>query len=49
MFAREQKHEYDPSSVQPLDRPLAAGRPLSTAIQGNAYGGNGLQGLRVRP
>ncbi|RYO60823.1 hypothetical protein AA0116_g5850 [Alternaria tenuissima] len=46
MFAREQKHEYDPSSVQPLDRPLAAGRPLSTAIQGNAYGGNGLQGLR---
>lgn len=46
MFAREQKHEYDPNSVQPLDRPLAAGRPLSTAIQGNAYGGNSLHGMR---
>jgi hypothetical protein len=46
MFAREQKHEYDPTAVQPLDRPLAAGRPLSTAVQGNAYGGNGLNGLR---
>jgi hypothetical protein len=46
MFAREQKHEYDPNSVQPLERPLAAGRPLSTAVQGNAYGGNGLQGMR---
>lgn len=46
MFAREQKHEYDPAAVQPLDRPLAAGRPLSTALQGNAYGGAGLQGLR---
>lgn len=45
MFAREQQHEYDPSAVQPLDRPLAAGRPLSTAVQGNAYGGNGLNGL----
>lgn len=42
MFAREQKHEYDPTLVQPLDRPLAAGRPLSTVIQGNAYGGSGL-------
>jgi hypothetical protein len=46
MFAREQQHEYDPTAVQPLDRPLAAGRPLSTAVQGNAYGGNGLTGLR---
>ena len=46
MFAREQKHEYDPNSVQPLDRPLAAGRPLSTAVQGNAYGGSGLHGMR---
>ncbi|KNG45385.1 gtp binding protein [Stemphylium lycopersici] len=46
MFAREQKQEYDPHSVQPLDRPLAAGRPLSTAFQGNAYGGNGIQGMR---
>ncbi|KAF2027582.1 DUF1709-domain-containing protein [Setomelanomma holmii] len=46
MFAREQKSEYDPTAVQPLERPLAAGRPLSTAVQGNAYGGNGLSGLR---
>jgi hypothetical protein len=46
MFAREQKNEYDPASVQPLDRPLAAGRPLSTQVQGNAFGGNGLAGLR---
>lgn len=47
MFAREQKYEYDPAAVQPLDRPLATGRPLSTAVQGNAYGGNGLNGLRL--
>ncbi|PVI06344.1 DUF1709-domain-containing protein [Periconia macrospinosa] len=46
MFAREQKFEYDPSSVQAPNRPLAAGRPLSTQIQGNAYGGSGLNGLR---
>jgi hypothetical protein len=46
MFAREQQHEYDPSAIQPLDRPLAAGRPLSTSVQGNAYSGNGLGGLR---
>jgi hypothetical protein len=46
MFAREQKHEYDPTAVQSLDRPLAAGRPLSTSVQGNAYGGNGLGGVR---
>jgi hypothetical protein len=46
MFAREQKQEYDPNSVQALDRPLAAGRPLSTVVQGNAYNGTGLQGMR---
>ncbi|KAI2475855.1 Anillin multi-domain protein [Pyrenophora tritici-repentis] len=46
MFAREQKHEYDPTAVQPLERPLAAGRPLNATIQGNAYGGNGIQGMR---
>lgn len=46
MFAREQQHEYDPTSIQPLDRPLAAGRPLSLAVQGNAYTGEGLHGLR---
>ncbi|CAA9963387.1 PH multi-domain protein [Pyrenophora teres f. maculata] len=46
MFAREQKHEYDPTAVQPLERPLAAGRPLNATIQANAYGGNGIQGMR---
>lgn len=46
MFEREQKNTYDPTAVQSLDRPLASGRPLSTAVQGNAYGGNGLSGLR---
>jgi hypothetical protein len=46
MFAREQKNEYDPSSVQLPNRPLAAGRPLSTQVQGNAFGGSGLTGMR---
>lgn len=46
MFARELKNEYDPAAVQAPNRPLAAGRPLSTQVQGNAYGGNGLAGLR---
>ena len=46
IFAREQMHAYDPTSVQQLDRPLAAGRPLSTSVQGNAFGGAGLNGLR---
>lgn len=46
MFAREQKYEYDPTAIQAPHRPLAAGRPLSTQIQGNAYGGSGLAGLR---
>lgn len=35
MFAREQQHEYDPTAVQPLDRPLASGRPLSGAVHSN--------------
>lgn len=48
MFAKEKKNEYDPASVQPLDRPLAAGRPLSTVVQGNAFGGLGLTGLRMQ-
>ncbi|KAI4279854.1 MAG: hypothetical protein L6R38_004914 [Xanthoria sp. 2 TBL-2021] len=46
MFAREQKNEYDPTSSPMIERPLATGRPLSTQIQGNAYGGRGLDGLR---
>lgn len=47
IFAKEQMHAYDPTLVQPLDRPLAAGRPLSTSVQGNAYGAAGLNGLRL--
>jgi len=46
MFAREQRNEYDPTLVQAPNRPLAAGRPLSTQVQGNAFGGSGLTGLR---
>ncbi|KAL8827813.1 MAG: hypothetical protein Q9170_006861 [Blastenia crenularia] len=48
MFAREQKHEYDPTSSPMIERPLATGRPLSTQMHGNAYGGRGLDGLRMR-
>jgi hypothetical protein len=40
MFAREQKQEYDPASVPAVERPLAK------QLQGNAYGGTGLEGLR---
>jgi hypothetical protein len=40
MFAREQKQEYDPASVPVIERPLAK------QLQGNAYGGSGLDGLR---
>lgn len=40
MFAREQKQEYDPASVPVIERPLAK------QVQGNAYGGSGLDGLR---
>lgn len=40
MFAREQKQEYDPTSMPVIERPLAK------QIQGNAYGGSGLEGLR---
>lgn len=46
MFAREHKQEYDPSSSPLIERPLATGRPLSVQVQGNAYGGKGLEGLR---
>jgi hypothetical protein len=45
MFAREHKVDYDPSSPV-VDRPLATGRPLVTQIQGNAFGGRGLEGFR---
>lgn len=33
MFAREQKHEYDPTSSPMLERPLANGRPLNSQTQ----------------
>ena len=39
MFAREQKQEYDPTSVPVIERPLAK-------VQGNTYGASGLEGLR---
>lgn len=47
MFAREQLNNYDPSNPSILDRPLAAGRPLTTQVQGNAWGGRGLEGARI--
>ncbi|KAJ8068204.1 hypothetical protein OCU04_003773 [Sclerotinia nivalis] len=40
MYAREQKLEYDPMSIPVIERPLAKN------IQGNAYGGKGLEGFR---
>ncbi|TVY38776.1 Bud site selection protein [Lachnellula occidentalis] len=40
MFAREQKQEYDPTSLPVIERPLAK------QLQGNSYGGSGLEGLR---
>ena len=46
MFAREQKQEYDPASSPSVERPLASGRPLSVQVQGNAFGGKGLEGVR---
>lgn len=46
MFAREHQQAYDPTSSPNIERPLASGRPLSVQVQGNAYGGRGLDGLR---
>ncbi|TVY17604.1 Bud site selection protein BUD4 [Lachnellula arida] len=40
MFAREQKQEYDPTAFPVIERPLAK------QLQGNSYGGSGLEGLR---
>lgn len=43
MFAKEQKHEYDPSQVTVLERPLAGGRPLAMqSPPSNAHGSRGL-------
>ncbi|KAI0381002.1 DUF1709-domain-containing protein [Hypomontagnella monticulosa] len=39
MFAREQKHEYDPTRVPTIERPLAK-------VQGNAYSSTGASGFR---
>lgn len=46
MFARENQQAYDPTASPNIERPLASGRPLSVQVQGNAYGGRGLEGLR---
>ena len=46
MFAREHNQEYDPTSSPMIERPLATGRPLNVQVQGNTYGGRGLEGLR---
>ena len=46
MFAREHKQEYDPTSSPSIERPLASGRPLSVQVQGNAFGGRGIEDLR---
>ena len=46
MFAREHKNEYDPATSPMIERPLANGRPLSTQVHGNAFGGQGLRGHR---
>ena len=37
MFAREHKHEYDPTSVPQVERPLAAGRPFKTVMKENSF------------
>ena len=37
MFAREQKQEYDPTASPLVERPLAAGRPLSAQAQRSQY------------
>lgn len=47
MFARQQKNEYDPAQVTVPDRPLATGRPLNMQTQANAFGGQGLEGMRI--
>ena len=46
MFAREHKQEYDPTSSPLVERPLAGGRPLSTQVQSNAFGGKGIEASR---
>jgi hypothetical protein len=45
MFAREAKQEYDPFHEPTVERPLAT-RPLSVQVQGNAWAGKGIEGMR---
>jgi hypothetical protein len=40
ILALEQRHEYDPTRVPQIERPLSK-------VQGNAFGGTGVQGLRA--
>ncbi|OIW33979.1 DUF1709-domain-containing protein [Coniochaeta ligniaria NRRL 30616] len=40
ILALEQKQEYDPTRVPQIERPLSK-------VQGNAFGGTGIQGLRA--
>lgn len=40
MYAREQKHEYDPTRVPTIERPLAK-------VQGNAYSSTGTAGFQA--
>lgn len=40
MFAREKKEEYDPTHIPIIERPLAK------QVQGNAFDGKGISGLR---
>jgi hypothetical protein len=53
MFAREQAGEYDPSSpVVDVNRPLAAGRPLSGAVvqnQNSSFINDGVQRMDFNP
>ena len=46
IFAKEQSINYDPAKPVVVDRPLAK-RPLSSQVQGNAFGGQGIHGLRT--
>ncbi|KAF2086558.1 DUF1709-domain-containing protein, partial [Saccharata proteae CBS 121410] len=47
MFERETKNHYDPTHVPLVQRPLAGGRPLLGQVQGNAFGGHGIEGARA--
>ena len=47
IFEKEKTSTYDPAQPpMQLERPLASGRPLGVQVQGNAYGGRGIEGAR---